>query len=68
LGSKTVLITCKVPKELVEAIDKLVDEGVFNSRSEAIRYAIGVLLSTSTASGGLFGCWGSRREEVFMEA
>ncbi len=68
MGSKTVLITCKVPKELVEAIDKLVDEGVFNSRSEAIRYAIGVLLSTSTVRGGLLGCWGSRREEVFMEA
>ncbi len=47
LGSRTVLITCKVPRELVEAIDKMVEEGIFTSRSEAIRYAIGTLLSTN---------------------
>jgi len=44
-GSPNVIITCKIPKELVEAIDRFVEEGVFSSRSEAIRYAIGELVS-----------------------
>lgn len=44
-GSSNIIITCKIPKELVEAIDKFVEEGIFSSRSEAIRYAIGELVS-----------------------
>ncbi len=43
--SRSVLITCKVPIELVDIIDKMVEEGVFSSRSEAIRYAIGSMIS-----------------------
>lgn len=43
--SKSVLITLKIPEELAEAIDKLVDNNIFESRSEAIRYAIGNLLT-----------------------
>ena len=34
------LVTFKVPEAYVEFIDKLVNEGIFTSRSEAIRYAI----------------------------
>ena len=34
------LVTLKVPEAYVEFIDRLVNEGVFTSRSEAIRYAI----------------------------
>jgi len=45
----SVVVTCKIPKELVEAIDKLVEEGVFSSRSEAIRYAVGELVSKGVA-------------------
>ena len=49
--SRSVLITCKVPVELVEVIDMMVKNGVFSSRSEAIRYAIGFMVSSGTPIG-----------------
>lgn len=42
----TSLITCKIPTEMAKEIDKLVNRGYFESRSDAIRYAIGLLLSS----------------------
>ena len=40
-----VLITFHIPEPLLKALDKLVEEGRFPSRSEAIRYAIRELLA-----------------------
>ena len=37
---RTVIISLHVPVALVETLDKLVEAGVFNNRSEAIRVAI----------------------------
>ncbi len=48
--SKSVLVTCKIPRELINAIDKMVEEGIFTSRSEAIRYAIGSLIASGVPS------------------
>ncbi|NAZ12431.1 MAG: ribbon-helix-helix protein, CopG family [Desulfurococcales archaeon] len=39
------LVTFKIPKELIEEVDNLVNKGLFSSRSEAIRYAIGMLIT-----------------------
>lgn len=41
----TIVVSFKVKRSLVEKLDKLVDKGVFPSRSEAIRYAILTLIS-----------------------
>lgn len=48
-NSRSVLVTCKIPKELIGAIDKMVEQGIFSSRSEAIRYAIGYMIATNAA-------------------
>ena len=40
-----VLITFHIPEPMLRALDKLVEEGRFPSRSEAIRYAIRELLA-----------------------
>jgi len=42
----TVVLTVKVKQFLVEELDKLVEKGYFESRSEAIRYAIIQLLKS----------------------
>ncbi len=49
---KSVLITCKIPSEIVDVIDRMVGDGLFSSRSEAIRYAIGSLISSSSLLKG----------------
>ena len=41
---KTVVISLHIPESLLRELDELVAEGVFPSRSEAIRYAIRMLL------------------------
>ncbi|MEM1619354.1 MAG: ribbon-helix-helix domain-containing protein [Fervidicoccaceae archaeon] len=41
---RCVVLSCKVPRELVEALDELVEEGVFASRSDAVRRALGSLI------------------------
>jgi Predicted transcriptional regulators containing the CopG/Arc/MetJ DNA-binding domain len=38
------IITIKVPEKYLEAIDELVNTGRYNSRSDAIRSAIGDLI------------------------
>jgi hypothetical protein len=43
-GSRTVVISFKAPKSLLQAVDELVEMGFFNSRSEVIRTAIFNLL------------------------
>lgn len=52
---RVVVISVKMPKEMVEEIDKLVDNGKFSSRSEVIRRALAILItnysSTSKSSG-----------------
>jgi len=45
------LITCKIPSEMAQEIDELVSKGHFESRSDAIRYAIGLLLSSKQRKG-----------------
>lgn|GEM_PF-1428787 len=37
---ETQVVSFHIPKTLLSALDKLVEEGVFNNRSEAIRMAI----------------------------
>jgi len=41
----TVQIAVKLPDELVEALDRLVSEGAFDSRSSAVRRGVAVLLA-----------------------
>jgi len=53
--SGTALITCKVPHEMANEIDELVNSGQFESRSDAIRYAIGLLLSSKSKGDELKG-------------
>jgi len=40
-----VVVSFKIKRSVIEKLDKLVDKGVFPSRSEAIRYAILILIS-----------------------
>jgi Arc/MetJ-type ribon-helix-helix transcriptional regulator len=42
--SRTVVVSFKAPKSLLQAVEELVEMGFFNSRSEAIRTAIFNLL------------------------
>lgn len=41
---KVVIVSVKLPKELLREIDKLVEQGFFSSRSEAIRRGIALLI------------------------
>jgi len=43
-GTKTVIVSFHVPKVVLEALDRLVEAGLFNNRSEAIRMALFNLL------------------------
>ena len=48
----TVVVTFKVRRELLDRLDELVKNGYFSSRSEAIRTAIVMLISTYTKEEG----------------
>lgn len=41
---RVVVVSVKMPKELLKELDKLVEEGMFSSRSEAIRRGIALLI------------------------
>ena len=41
---RVVILSVKVPKEIVEEIDRLIKYGIFSSRSEAIRRAMALLI------------------------
>ena len=43
-GDKMILISLHVPQSMLEKLDELVRDGVFPSRSEAIRHALRELL------------------------
>lgn len=43
----TVPIAVKLPDELVAALDRLVAEGVFDSRSSAVRHGVAAVVATS---------------------
>jgi Predicted transcriptional regulators containing the CopG/Arc/MetJ DNA-binding domain and a metal-binding domain len=45
MKSKLTLITVKIPMKILQEVDELVKEGVFVSRSEAVREALKLLLS-----------------------
>lgn len=38
--SRTVVLSVKLPLQLVEEIDRLIEDGLFQSRSDLIRYAV----------------------------
>ena len=38
------LISVRIPDELLKEVDYLVEKGVFQSRAEAIRYALRIML------------------------
>jgi len=40
------LISIRLPERLLKALDDLVERGVFQSRAEAIRYAIRIMLDS----------------------
>jgi len=42
---RTVVVSFHLPKSLLEEIDKLVEKGLFQNRSEVVRAAIRELLS-----------------------
>jgi len=44
LASRVLLVTFKAPRELIEEADKLVEAGIFSSRSEVLRYALSMLI------------------------
>ncbi len=44
IGSKTYIVSFHIPRALLDALDQLVEMGVFNNRSEAIRTALFNLL------------------------
>jgi len=46
----SVIVTVRLPRRLVEEIDRLVDNGVFESRSDAIRRAISFLVNGGECS------------------
>ncbi len=50
---QTVVVTFKVPIELVEKLDELVRLGVFKNRSEALRHALVMLLTKYRSYGGV---------------
>jgi len=43
-GEDMQLVTFHLPKKYVEVLNRLVDEGYFASRAEAIRFAVTLLL------------------------
>ncbi len=45
MASRVLLITFKAPRELIEEADKLVEAGLFSSRSEVLRYALSMLIN-----------------------
>ncbi|HIQ03746.1 MAG TPA: ribbon-helix-helix protein, CopG family [Desulfurococcales archaeon] len=47
---RVVILSVKVPKEIVEEIDKLIKSGIFSSRSEAIRRAMALLIKEYSGS------------------
>jgi len=44
-----ITLTVKIPERYLREIDKLVEEGLFTSRSEAVRYALRELIKRETA-------------------
>lgn len=50
---RTAIVSFHIPVHILNAIDKLVEMGVFNSRSEAIRLAIYNLLREYSALNSL---------------
>ncbi|NOZ89635.1 MAG: ribbon-helix-helix protein, CopG family [Crenarchaeota archaeon] len=49
---QTVIVSFKAPAELVEQLDDLVRSGVFRNRSEALRYALVLLVTQYRAGSG----------------
>jgi Arc/MetJ-type ribon-helix-helix transcriptional regulator len=66
--SDTVILSFKVPAQLVERLDELVREGLFRNRSEALRHAL-VLLINQYRGRGLGEAWrgGSASAEAVKE-
>lgn len=46
MKSRMTIVTFKAPRDLMAELDDLVKSGIFGSRSEAIRYALGMLISS----------------------
>jgi len=42
---ETIIVTFKAPRQLIEEVDKLVNMGLYNSRSEVFRHALALFLS-----------------------
>jgi len=40
VGGRTQIVSFHIPKNILRALDRLVEMGVFNNRSEAIRLAL----------------------------
>lgn len=43
-GDKMVLISFRLPNALLEELDRLVEQGVYKNRSEAVRTAVEIML------------------------
>ncbi|RLE88678.1 MAG: CopG family transcriptional regulator [Thermoprotei archaeon] len=50
--AKTQIVSFHIPRVLLHALDRLVEAGVFNNRSEAIRFALYRLLMDHNAASG----------------
>lgn len=61
------LVTFKIPEALLEDIDVLVKNGYFRSRSEALRYAISLLIEQYRPRGLRDGGEASGAREGLVE-
>lgn len=50
--TRTKIVSFHIPTNLLEALDTLVERGIFRNRSEAIRYALYRLISEHSTRGG----------------
>ncbi len=66
--ARTVILTFKVPSELAERLDDLIARGIFNSRSEALRRALIMLLREYDGVPGEAGEGGARGAKEAEEA
>jgi len=57
--TQTVIVSFKAPLELVEKLDSLVEAGVFRNRSEALRYALVLLVTRYRVEKGEAGRGGA---------
>ncbi len=65
--SETVIVSFKVPAQLVERLDELIEKGFFRNRSEALRYALVMLVSNHGGRSEWSRRFRTRREKTVVQ-